>query len=152
MGLFSRKRPAEEPWVPPQPGACACETHVETLVDHQIPRVTDTGDVTVGALLESGSIAAEPVGLEPTYVSLPVTGQRVGPFHWTVKVDGEARDLFATDAAAALDDCLSVQPGVDRVVWPEHESLLVGAPQLCASGVLAALVGALDNPRVRLRD
>ena len=68
MGLFSRKRTAEEPWVPAQPGACACETHVETLVDHQIPRVTDTGDVTVGALLESGSIAAEPVGPEPTYV------------------------------------------------------------------------------------
>lgn len=150
MGLFGR-READEPWAPPAPGACTCEEHVENLVAVQLQRVSDTGDVTVGALLESGSIAAEVVGPEPSYSSIPLTGQRLGPFHWSVRVEGEARDLFATDAAAALDDCLAVQPGIERVLWADHEQvILVGAGSMCPRGVLAALVRALENPRVRV--
>jgi hypothetical protein len=42
-----------------------------------------------------------------------------------------------------------LQPGIDRVLWPDHQALLVGAPTLCPSGTVAALVRALDNPRLR---
>lgn len=152
MGLFDRFRGAdEEPWAPPQPGSCACEEHVEALREGLLSRATDSGDVTVGALLDNGSLAVSLVEPEPTYVTLPVTGQRVGPFHWTLTIDGEARDLYRPGAPAALDDCVSVQPGVDRVAWPTPEVMLVGAPTLCGSGVLAALVRALENPRLRLQ-
>ena len=86
----------------------------------------------------------------PITPSSALTGQRVGPFHWRVTLEDEAHDLFLVDAAAALDDCLAVQNGVERVVWPEPGMLLVGAAGLCPSGVLAAVVRALENPRVRL--
>ncbi len=146
MGLFDRWRtPAEAPWQPPAPGACACEEHVENLRDHP----AGEGPATVGELLDSGALTAELVGPEPGYVELPITGQRLGPFHWRVRLEGAGRDLYVVGAPAALDDCLSLQAGVDRVVWPDHKDLLVGAPTLCASGVMAALVSALDNPRVR---
>ena len=148
MGLFRRKV-VEEPWVPPVPGACSCDEHVEALRTVHLARTSDSGDVTVGALVESGALRAEPVGPEPTYTLFPITGQRVGPFHWQVTLEDEAHDLFIPDAAAALDDVVSVQPGVERVVWPEPGRLLVGAPTLCPSGVLAAVVRALENPRVR---
>ena len=149
MGLFRRK-PVEEPWAPPALGACACEEHVESLSAVTLPRTSDPGDITVGALVESGGLRAEPAGTEPTYSVVPLTGQRVGPFHWRVTLEDEAHDLFLREAAAALDDCVAVQAGVERVVWPEPGELLVGAPTLCASGVLAAVVRALENPRVRL--
>ena len=146
MGIFDRWRtPAEAPWEPPAPGACACEEHVESLRDHP----AGESEVLVGALLDSGDLAAEVAGPEPAYVELPVTGQRLGPFHWQVRLEGAGRSLYAIGAPAALDDCLSLQAGVDRVVWPDHKDFLVGAPTLCASGVMAALVRALDNPRVR---
>jgi hypothetical protein len=151
MSVFDRfRRPLEAPWVPPVLGACTCEQHVEQLREHQLPRASDSGDVTVGALLESRSLTVEPITPEPSYVALPVTGQRIGPFHWVLRLEGEGRDLYSLAAPASLDDCLSLQPGVDRVHWPDHEQLLVGAPTLCPSGVMAAMVGALDNPRVRL--
>lgn len=149
MGLFGR-RVAQEPWAPPALGTCACEEHVENLRAVRLSRMSDGGDVTVGALLESDSIRAVVVGPAPTYSPLPLTGQLLGPFHWAVRVEGEARDLFASDAAAALDDCLAVQTGVERVLWPDHEEpLLVGTAAMCPSGVLAALVRAVENPRVR---
>lgn len=153
MGIFDRWRtPAETPWVPPSPGACACEEHVDALRDLRLRRVSDSGDVTVGALVESGCLAVQPVLPEPSYAELPVTGQRIGPFHWALTLDGEARDLYVDGAPAALDDCLSLQPGVDRVLWPDHLNFLVGAPTLCPSGVLAAIVRALENPRLRAAD
>lgn len=149
MGLF-RRRTAEEPWTAPVPGACACEEHVEALHTGHLARTSDSGDVTVGALVESGALRVEPAGPEPTYTQVPLTGQRVGPFHWRVTLEDEAHDLFLREAAAALDDCVSVQAGVERVIWPTPDLLLVGAPGLCPSGVLAAVVRALENPRVRL--
>jgi hypothetical protein len=146
MGIFDRWRtPADAPWQPPAPGACACQEHVENLRDHP----AGEGPSTVGTLLDSGALTAELAGPEPGYVELPLTGQRLGPFHWRARLEGAGRDLYVVGAPAALDDCLSLQAGVDRVVWPDHKDLLVGAPTLCASGVMAALVRALDNPRVR---
>lgn len=164
MGIFDRWRtPADAPWQPPALGACACEEHVEQLRDHRIGQTdsqtddgSDTGTgtgtgtgVTVGSLLVAGDLAAEPVGPEPGHVELPATGQRLGPFHWRVRLEGRGRELYVVGAPAAVDDCLSLQAGVDRVLWLDHKDLLVGAPTLCASGVMAALVRALDNPRVR---
>ncbi|HEX4977126.1 MAG TPA: hypothetical protein VFV40_04595 [Nocardioides sp.] len=149
MGLF-RRRTTEEPWAPPVLGACACEEHVENLSTVHLARTSDSGDITVGALVESGALRVDPAGPEPTYTQVPLTGQRVGPFHWQVVLEDEAHDLFVVDAAASLDDCVSVQAGVDRVLWPEPGLLLVGAPTLCPSGVLATVVRALENPRVRL--
>lgn len=147
MGIFDRWRtPAEAPWVPPALGACSCDEHVENLRDHP----AGGSAVTVGALLDSGSLAAEPALAGTTYVELPATGQRIGPFHWALTLSGEGAGLYHPAAPAALDDCLSVQDGVDRVLWQEPPRFLVGAPSLCASGVMAALVRALDNPRVRL--
>lgn len=156
MGFFDRfRKPVEAPWQPPVLGSCGCEEHVEQLREHRIGDGAgggDTGDdtgITVGALLDAGALTAEPVGAEPGHVELPATGQRLGPFHWRVRLEGQGRDLYVVGAPAAVDDCLSLQAGVDRVLWPDHKDLLVGAPTLCASGVLAALVRALDNPRVR---
>ena len=151
MGLFDRLRtPPEGPWEPPVLGACACEEHVENLRDHEIPGSAGQDGTSVGALLDAGALTAELVGPEPSYVELPITGQRIGPFHWTLMLHGAGDALHHPAAPAALDDCLSLQPGIDRVMWPEPPRFLVGAPTLCPSGVMAAMVRALDNPRVRL--
>ena len=146
MGLFDRWRaPVEPPWEPAALGACGCEHHVENLREH----AAGGSATTVGALLDGGGLACEQVGAEPSYVVLPHTGQRIGPFHWRLVLGPAARVLYDDAAPAALDDCLSLQPGVDRVLWPDRGDLLVGAPTLCPSGVTAALVLALDNPRLR---
>jgi hypothetical protein len=41
------------------------------------------------------------------------------------------------------------RPGIERVEWVDREILLIGAPRLCADGVLAAAARALEDPRVR---
>lgn len=151
MGVFDRwRRPVEEPWIPPLLGSCGCEEHVEALRDHLIPSSSGAeGDgVTVGALLDAGALGAEPRLPEPSYVVIHATGQRIGPFHWAVTLTGPGRSLFDPGAPTALDDCLSVQAGVERA-WRDSDQFLVGAPTLCGSGVMAAMVRALDNPRVR---
>ncbi|MGN6574513.1 MAG: hypothetical protein ACTHKG_02385 [Nocardioides sp.] len=146
MGLFDRWRtPAEAPWEAPALGACGCEEHVENLRAHP----AGGSATTVGALLDGGDLGCEQVGAEPSYAVLPHTGQRIGPFHWRLTLGPGARALYDAAAPAALDDCLSLQPGIDRVLWPDHGDLLVGAPTLCPSGVTAALVRTLDNPRLR---
>ena len=148
MGLFDRWRaPVEPPWEAPALGACGCEEHVESLRDHPAGGSTTT----VGALL-GGDLVCEQVGAEASYAVLPHTGQRIGPFHWRLTLGPAVRALYDDTAPAVLDDCLSLQPGVDRVLWPDHEDLLVGAPTLCPSGVTAALVLALENPRLRRGD
>ena len=146
MGLFDRWRPSvEPPWEPAAPGACACEEHVENLREH----LAGGSTTTVGTLLDGRALACEPLGAEPSYAVLHHTGQRMGPFHWRLTLGPAVRALYDELAPAALDDCLSLQPGIDRVLWPDHGDLLVGAPTLCPSGVAAALVRALDNPRLR---
>jgi hypothetical protein len=146
VGLFDRWRtPAEAAWEPPALGACGCEEHVENLRDH----CAGGSATTVGTLLDGGDLACEQVGADASYAVLPHTGQRIGPFHWRIVLGPAVHALYDASAPAALDDCLSLQPGIDRVLWPDHADLLVGAPTLCPSGAVAALVLALDNPRLR---
>jgi len=149
VGLFDRWRaPAETAWEPPALGGCACDEHVENLRGHP----AGASATTVGALLDGGDLRCTQVGAHPSYVVLPRTGQRMGPFHWRLELGPPTRALYDEAAAAALDDCLSLEPGINRVLWPDHGDLLVGAPAMCPSGVAAALVRALDNPRLRARD
>lgn len=150
MPLFDRWRaPVEPPWSPPALGLCACEEHVEALGDHQVPSAEST-QVSVSELLRHDALEARPVLPDERYVVFPHSGQRVGPFHWLVRITETRGRLFDDAAPAALDDTLSVQAGVDRVHRDGYDAFRVGAPQLCASGVMAAMVRALDNPRVRL--
>jgi hypothetical protein len=48
-----------------------------------------------------------------------------------------------------LDQALVDRPGVDRVEWMDREDFVVGAPALCAGGMLATIARALADPRVR---
>lgn len=154
MGLFDRWRaPAEPPWAPPPMGSCTCEEHVENLYDHVIPYgvlMEEPGGMPVGDLVECEALEARAAEPDDGWRTIPQTGQRVGPFHWSLWLGDEGRGLYDDDAPASLDDVLSVQPGIERVEWEDREVFLVGAPTLCASGVMAAMVRALDNPRVRL--
>lgn len=153
MGLFDRFRtPAEPPWAPPAPGTCTCEEHVENLHDHEIPFGADMGEpggMSVGDLVACSALDARPADADDQWRTLAHSGQRLGPFHWSLWLGDEGRALYDDDAPATLDDTLSVQPGIERVAWEDREVFLVGAPGLCASGVMAAMVRALDNPRVR---
>jgi hypothetical protein len=150
MGLFERWRaPVEPPWAPPSPGLCRCEEHVETLAEHRVPSLEAT-EVSVGELLAHEALEARPVLPDDRFVTLPHSGQRLGPFHYLVRIAETRGRLFSDAAPAALDDTLSVQVGVERVHRDGPDAFRVGAPQLCASGVMAAMVRALDNPRLRL--
>lgn len=161
MGLFDRWRAApEEPWSPPAPGSCSCEQHVENLLDVAIPLAgaapaTEVGDqpasgtVTVADLLDRGALGVRLAGPAETFVDLPYSGQRTGPYHWVVKLGDEGRLLYDDHAPVQLDDCLAAQPGIERVAWLDREDFAVGAATMCPSGVQAAMVTALTNPRVR---
>ena len=159
MGLFDRWRtPPEKPWSQPSLGSCSCEAHAEDLRATTIPlgrggsrqaRGADAESITVAALLDGDALQVRLAGPDEAYVALPETGQRTGPYHWVLDLGDQVRLLYDEDAPVNLDDCLAVQPGIDRVVWIGRERLAVGAPGLCPSGVRAAVVKALDNPRVR---
>ena len=150
MGLLDRWRtPVEPPWAPPAPGLCQCEEHVEAIADHTVPSLEAT-DVSVGELLEHDALTAHPVLPDDRFVTLPHSGQRVGPFHWLVRIEETRGRLYDDAAPAALDDTLSLQAGVERVHRDGIDAYRVGAPRLCASGVMAAMVRSLDNPRLRL--
>ncbi len=155
MGLFDRWRTApEEPWRPPSLGSCSCEQHVENLRDLGIPHggLAGTGpdrSTTVGELLDRQALTARLALPAETWVDLPFSGQRTGPYHWVAELGEEARLLYDEQAPVQLDDCLAVQPGVERVALLDGQRFAVGAPTLCPSGVQAAVATALSNPRVR---
>ena len=153
MGLFTKRSAAapSEPWCAPSLGACSCERHVEQLLEVTLPYAADTGrsgELTVRDLVATGSPAVRLALPHETEVALPHSGQVTGPYHWVVATVDPLSLLYDDDAPVLLDDCLSVQPGVDRVVLLAG-ALAVGAPGLCPSGVQAAVVTALGNPRVR---
>jgi hypothetical protein len=152
MGLFNRRRVTpEEAWRPPVLGTCSCQAHVEQLGDTVIPFAASTGrdqGVTVTDLRSAGSLDVRLALPHEAEVTLPHSGQVTGPYHWVVPTGAALALLYDEDAPVALDDCLSVQEGVERVALVEA-GLAVGAPGLCPSGVQAAVVAALTNPRVR---
>ena len=155
MGLFDRWRAAPEaPWSPPSLGSCSCEQHVEQLLDVSIPyaaTMEEDGAFTAGELLDCGALDVRVSSAEEQYLNLAHTGQRVGPFHWQLWLGDEGRTLYDDDAPVQLDDCLAAQPGIERVEWMDREVFAVGAATMCPSGVQAAMVTALTNPRVRAR-
>ena len=152
MGLFGRRRAPEEPWRPPAPGSCSCEQHVEDLRDLRIPFAAGTsrdGEMPVADLVDAGALPVRLALPDETFAPLPHSGQMTGPYHWMLEPGDEVRLLFDEDAPVHLDDCLAVQPGVERVLLTEVRAFAVGAATLCPSGVQAAMVTALTNPRVR---
>jgi hypothetical protein len=159
VGLLDRWRtPPEPPWQPPAPGGCACDRHVEELAETVIAWSAGSGrdgGSRVADLVADGAFPVRAAHPSEREVRLP-TGQLTRPYHWVVLSSPDLAALHDGDAPVHLDDCLSVQPGVDRVAVlaaeVEHAlpaRLVLGAPTLCPSGVRAALVLALGNPRVR---
>ncbi|GAB4054224.1 hypothetical protein [Catellatospora paridis] len=131
-------------WTPPQPPACACPEHIEDILDVVIAsRYADPPSMTVREVLDTGDLSVLP--LEQRWLG----GSDGGPLHWDLWVGDAARCLYKDNAQLALDDSLIARPGIDRVEWTDREILLLGAPRLCASGVLAAAARALEDPRVR---
>ena len=158
MGLFNRKRPASTPPGPVQRGACGCPEHIDALTDVVVPLTVEISatfpgepPMTVGELMEAEALGVDPC--DTAYFNDLETGQRDdGPYHWTVWVGDEARSSYDDEAELALDESLRGQPGVERVLWEDREVLHVGAPTLCADGVLAAAARALIDPRVRISE
>jgi hypothetical protein len=152
MGLFDRWRAApEEPWRPPPLGSCGCEQHAENMRDLAISQspLAGAGTATVGELLDRQALTVRLALPSETWVDLPVSGQRTGPYHWVAELGDAARLLYDDEAPVHLDDCLAVQAGVERVALLDVGRFAVGAPTLCPSGVQAAVATALSNPRVR---
>ncbi|HEX6681914.1 MAG TPA: hypothetical protein VF062_03935 [Candidatus Limnocylindrales bacterium] len=133
MGPFTRNR-----WKPPAPPHCSCPEHFEQLRDLELPTLfDDIESMTAGELL-----AAQALGVEP----LPA---KKNDFHWALWVGDEARGCYDDDSELQLDASIGLRPGVERVEWRDREEFLVDAPTLCRDGVLAAVVRALEDPRVR---
>ncbi|MEU7826018.1 hypothetical protein [Catellatospora sp. NPDC049133] len=131
-------------WTPPQPPACDCVEHIEDLLDVVIAsRYPDPPSTTVRELLATGDLSVKPMS------ERWLGGHDEGPLHWNLWAGDEARSLYDDDAPLQLDNSIMERPGIERVEWVDREILLIGAPRLCADGVLAAAARALEDPRVR---
>ncbi|MGK5444199.1 hypothetical protein ACSNN7_20605 [Micromonospora sp. URMC 105] len=141
-------------WTPPRRPDCSCPEHHDDLAELVLP-VTEPGDppTTLPDLVAANTLGVLPA--EPRDRWLEVHDEsdsgpsRLGPFHWGLWLGDEARSCYDDDSERSLDQALLDRPGVDRVEWMEREEFLVGAPTLCASGLLAAMARALADPRVR---
>ena len=167
MGIFDRfrKRPSHEDRPtyaePPARGECSCPEHVEDLLETAIPYTAEMAEelgdepMTVGDLVECDALAVRPNDADSVWLNAVEDGRGVpdrtdGPFQWQLWVGDEARAHYDDEADLQLDASLLAQPGLDRVVWEDREVFHVGATGLCESGVLAAAVRALADPRVRV--
>ena len=149
MGLFRKKQ--QDAVAPAQRRTCACPEHVEDVRDLVVPVAPawgpDLDDTTVGELVEMSALGVDPAEL--VWVDDQESGVRRGPFHFRLWVGDEARAMYDDDAAVQLDEALLQRPGVEVVDWEDREVLHVGAPTLCADGVLAAAGRALLDPRIK---
>ncbi|SCL33715.1 hypothetical protein GA0070624_4804 [Micromonospora rhizosphaerae] len=142
--------------MPPTRPNCACTEHDDELADLVVP-VTEPGvaPMTVEELVACGALGAGPVKPRDRWWEIfdetDAGPERIGPFHWTLWVGDEARSCYDDAAALSLDQSLLARPGVQLVEWMDREEFLIGAPALCASGILAAAARALADPRVRQR-
>jgi len=162
MPWSQQQAPQTADWVPPRQPACSCPEHVDDLTNLVVP-VTDDGRLqttydamTVEDLVDSGALSAKPTKADGRWLDTfdPQDGtfkQRIGPFHWALWIGDAARLCYDDDAAFSLDQALLASPGVQRVEWMDTEAFLIGAPTLCASGMMAAAARALADPRVRQR-
>jgi len=108
----------------------------------------DEQPMTVGELIEVDALGIQPC--ETPSFNDADTAALDGPYTWTVWIGDEARSSYEDEAEVSLDAALRARPGVERVLWEDREILHVGAPTLCADGMLAAAARALLDPRVRL--
>jgi hypothetical protein len=153
MGLLERFLPSttapSENWRVPAPGQCKCETHIEDVLNLEVPLADGSKSVSVPDLLRSGALATVPAS-EQLYVVHERSNERRGPFHWRVVPNGQLVRFGDPGAPASLDDAIFVQPDVESVLWLEPDNILaIGAPRLCMRGVQAAVVFALTNSRIR---
>ena len=159
MGLLERFRSGAglgNGWAPPVYGACACEGHIEDVLELRIPLAArapgpgEPGDVAVWALVTSGGLATVPLAEERRHLTNGISIEPQGPFHWKV-LAGERFVPFLTGGDhTRLDQALAAVPGVDTAMWIQREGALVlGAPQLCSNGVQCAIVEALRSAYVR---
>lgn len=154
MPAYPQHAAEDVEWMAPTRPDCACPEHDDTLTDLLVP-VAKPGvtPVTVGDLVACRALGVEPVESRDRWWELvdeTDTGpDRIGPFHWALRVGDEAQSCYDDAAALSLDQALLARPGVRLVEWMDREGFLVGAPTLCASGVLAAAARALADPRVR---
>ncbi len=168
MGIFDRfrKQPRQDDRPtyaePPARGECSCPEHADDLLDLVIPYTVEMAEelgdepMTVGDLIECDALGVRPndpstVWLNAVEDGRVVPDRRDGPFQWQLWVGDEARAHYDDEADLQLDASLLAQPGIDRVAWEDREVFHVGATGLCESGVLAAAVRALADPRVRVR-
>jgi hypothetical protein len=152
MGLFRKKTSGPAATTPVARGSCSCPEHLEELMGLVVPfapwiGMEDAEPMTVGELVEMSALGVDPADL--VWVDDQESGDRRGPFHFRLWVGDEARAMYDDDAAVQLDEALLQQPGVEVVDWEDREVLHVGAPTLCADGVLAAAARALLDPRVK---
>lgn len=128
---------------------CRCESHIDDLLEEQVPLADGSGDVTVAAVVAAGALTTYPSSSDRLYVEDSGRGERRGPFHWRIICEGGLRPYFTPGAPIGPDDAIFVQPGVDRVLWLPEVEIAIGAAHLCARGVQGAVVRALGNPRLR---
>ena len=149
-------------WSPPGYGSCACEGHIEDVLELRIPlaasepvggaagQAATTDDVAVWALLTSGGLATVPLAEERRHLTNGVLVAQRGPFHWKVLAGDRFAPFVAGGELRLLEEAVAGQPGVDRAMWIGREgALVVGAPTLCANGIQCAVVQALRSAHVR---
>jgi hypothetical protein len=147
-------RHGTDDWTPPQRPDCSCAEHDDELSALVLP-VTEPGmePPTVQDLVEASALGVTPAQSRDRWLEIydetDSGPDLIGPFHWGLWLGDKARLCYDDDAAHSLDQALLDRPGVERVEWMEREEFLVGAPGLCASGLLAAMARALADPRVR---
>lgn len=148
MGIFSKK----DDWRPPQRPDCACPEHAEEVRALVIPSRDWDDDPTFEQLLATGSLGVRPIDPKERYMAVfdeEEKESRLGPLHWVIWAADEIYGCYEDDAELPVDRSLAAQPGVDLVEWYDREEFLVGAPNLCESGLLAAIARAFEDPRVR---
>jgi hypothetical protein len=155
MGLFGRKRASSATQGHMERGSCGCPEHLEGVLSLSVPLTAEIRDafpdeqpMTVAELIEVDALGVQ--SCETPFFNDADTGALDGPYTWTVWVGDEARSSYDDEAEVSLDAALRARPGVERVLWEDREILHVGAPTLCADGMLAAAARALLDPRICL--
>ncbi|WP_203711213.1 hypothetical protein [Asanoa siamensis] len=142
----------KDDWQPPRQPDCACREHLDDVRALVIPNADWDEDPTFEQLLETGSLGVRPIEAKERYMAYFDADQnetRLGPLHWGMWAADEIYGCYADDAELPVDKAIAAQPGVTLVEWYDREEFLIGAPELCESGLLAAIARAFEDPRVR---